>query len=195
VKEIQERANVDLTTGLPSLRGMMEALDLELIRSKRQKQPLALVIVEFTGVNLIRPESSQFDPDTGLRAAARMLKVGCREYDHVARIGDETFGLILPGMKQETLGPKIEKIQEMVSKIFPHSQDNVAVRLALGWALYPDDADTGKLLMAVAEGRKEMRVNGSTESLLALHAQNRSEAKVAQHADAVHDFESKFESK
>jgi diguanylate cyclase (GGDEF)-like protein/putative nucleotidyltransferase with HDIG domain len=195
VKEIQERAHVDLTTGLPSLRGMMEALDIELIRSKRQKQPLALIVVEFTGVNSIRPESSQFDPDTGLRAAARMLKVGCREYDHVARIGDETFGLILPGMKHETLAPKIEKIQEMVSKIFPHSQDNVAVRLALGWALYPDDADTGKLLMAVAEGRKEMRVNGSTESLLALHAQNRSEAKVAQPADAVHDFESKLESK
>ncbi len=175
VKEIQERANVDLATGLPSLRGMTEALDLELVRSKRQKQPLAVVIVEFTGVNLLRPESSQFDPDTGLRTAARLLREGCREYDHIARIGDETFGLIMPGMKRETIGPKIAKLQETVSRIFPHSADNEAIRFALGSALYPDDADTSKLLMAVAEGRKAMQVGGSPESLLALHAQNRVE--------------------
>jgi hypothetical protein len=83
--------------------------------------------------------------------------------------------MILPGMKRETMGPKIQKMHAAAEMVFPPVAGYGPVRFAIGTAFYPDDADTSKLLLAIAEGRNEMRIGGSTESLLALHAHNRSE--------------------
>jgi diguanylate cyclase (GGDEF)-like protein/putative nucleotidyltransferase with HDIG domain len=172
VKELHERASMDLTTGLPTLRAMMQALDLELIRAKRQNQSLAVLVAQFSGLSSLEPETSNSDVDYGLREAARLLKTVCREYDHVARIGDDTFTLILAGMKRENLGDKIEKVHTGVMNTFPQLIENGMIRFGVGWAGYPDDADTSKALLAIAEGRNEMRMGSSTENLLAMHGHN-----------------------
>jgi diguanylate cyclase (GGDEF)-like protein/putative nucleotidyltransferase with HDIG domain len=189
VKELQERASVDLVTGLPTLRAMTQALDLELIRAKRQDQSLAIVVAQFTGLSALQPEASTSEADRGLREVARLLKTGCREYDHVARIGDDTFAMILPGMKSEALGHKIEKLHGAVLKMFPQLIKNGTIRFGVGWALYPDDADESKLLLAIAEGRNEMHTGGSTETLLAMHAHNRKETESPATAQAQLGFE------
>jgi diguanylate cyclase (GGDEF)-like protein/putative nucleotidyltransferase with HDIG domain len=189
VKEIEERANMDVTTGLQNLQGLTEALEVELIRSKRQKQPLAVIVAEFAGVVSLNGDPSHPQTDGALRSIAQFLKEGCREYDHVARIGDDTFAMILPGMKRETIGFKIETLYSTVSKTFPQWIENGTVRFALGTALYPDDADTSKLLLAVAEGRNEKRASGPAESLLALHAHNRAEVEPARHEETAFDLE------
>jgi diguanylate cyclase (GGDEF)-like protein/putative nucleotidyltransferase with HDIG domain len=173
MKELQERSSVDLMTGLPTLRAMTQALDLELIRAKRQDQSLAVVVAQFSGLSS-QPETSNSE-DRGLRDAARLLKTGCREYDHIARIGDDTFAMVLPGMKREALGHKIEKLHTAVANIFPQWIKNGTIRFGVGWALYPDDADTTKLLLAVAEGRNEMRTGSPSENLLAMHKHNHQE--------------------
>jgi len=184
VRELQERANMDLTTGLPTLRTMTQTLDLELIRAKRQNQSLALVVVQFSGLSLPEPEASSPDVDLWLREAARLLRTGCREYDHVARVADDTFAMVLPGMKRETLGQKIEKLHAAALTSFPQLNEDGTIRFAIGWALYPDDADTSKLLLAVAEGRKEMRAGSATENLLALHSHNQKETESISSRDA-----------
>ena len=177
VRELEERANMDVITGLPTLRTMTQTLELELIRAKRQDQSLAVVIAQFAGLSSPQPETSNPDIDPWLREAARLLRNGCREYDHVARVGNDTFAMILPGMKRETLGYKIEKLHTAALRSFPQLTEHGAIRFEIGWALYPDDADTGKLLLAIAEGRKQMRTGSVTENLLALHAHNRRETE------------------
>ena len=158
--------------GIATLRAMMQALDLELIRAKRQNQPLAVIVAQFSGLSSLKPETSNSDVDCWLRETARLLKTVCREYDHVARIGDDTFTLILAGMKRENLGDKIEKVHTAVMNTFPQLIENGTIRFGVGWAGYPDDADTSKALLAIAEGRNEMRMGSSTENLLAMHAHN-----------------------
>jgi diguanylate cyclase (GGDEF)-like protein/putative nucleotidyltransferase with HDIG domain len=175
MKELQERADIDSSTGLPSMGAMMQALDVELIRAKRQDQSLAVVVAQFSGLSSVQAETPDSDADGCLREAASLLKTSCREYDHVARTGDDTFTLILPGMKHETLSHKLEKMQAAVSRTFPQLMQSGTVRFGVGWALYPDDADTSKLLLAIAEGRNEMRTGGLAEDLLALNSHNRKE--------------------
>ncbi len=177
VKELQERANVDLVTGLPTLRAMIQSLDVELIRAKRQDQSLAVIVVQFPGLSALQPVTPNSELDRGLREAAHLLKNGCRQYDHVARIGDDTFAMILPGMRRGTLGHKITKLHRSVMNIFSELIDNGTIRFGVGWALYPDDADSSKMLLAVAEGRIEMPTGSSTENLLALNAHNRKETE------------------
>jgi diguanylate cyclase (GGDEF)-like protein/putative nucleotidyltransferase with HDIG domain len=189
VKELQERASIDLISGLPTLRAMTQALDLDLIRAKRQNQSLAVIVAQFSGLSSLQPETSNSYGDRAVCEAARLLKTGCREYDHVARIGDDTFALILPGMKRETLSHKIEKLHTAVLSIFPQLIKNETIRFGVGWALYPDDADTSKLLLAIAEGRNEMRTGSSTENLLALHVHNRQETQSPVTAESQLGFE------
>jgi diguanylate cyclase (GGDEF)-like protein/putative nucleotidyltransferase with HDIG domain len=177
VRELQERANMDLITGLPTLRIMTQTLELELIRAKRLNQSLGVIVARFSGLSSPRPATSNPYVDPGLREAARLLRNGCREYDHVARVGEDTFAMILPGMKRATLGDKIEKLHTAAARSFSQMMERGTIRFEIGWALYPDDADTGKLLLAIAEGRKEMRTGSATESLLALHEHNRSETE------------------
>ena len=82
-------------------------------------------------------------------------------------------------MKGEALGDKIEKLQTAALRSFPQMMEHGRIRFEIGWALYPDDADTAKLLLAIAQGRKEMRTGNVTENLLALHAHNRRETEIS----------------
>jgi diguanylate cyclase (GGDEF)-like protein/putative nucleotidyltransferase with HDIG domain len=168
VKEIQARANLDAVTGLPTLSGMTKALEVELIRAKRQNQPFALIILDFIGLDAVKPPATNLDRNWGLCAVAHLLKDVCREYDHVARVGPDTFTLILPGMRPKAIGQKVEELVAIVSRTFPQAIETGTMRFQLGASFYPDDADTLKLLLAIAEGRKETEHSGSTRSLLAL---------------------------
>jgi len=189
VKELQERASIDGVTGLPTLPAMTQAFDLELIRAKRQDQSLAVVVAQFYGLSSLQPENSDSDMNQKLREAACLLKTGCREYDHVARIGDDAFAMILPGMKREALGRKIEKLHSALSSIFAPLISDGTIRFGVGWALYPDDADTSKLLLAVAEGRNEIPNGSSPENLLALDARHRKETESPEIAETQLGFE------
>ena len=169
---------MDLTTGLPTLRAMMQALDLELIRAKREGQWLAVIVVQFAGLGSQQASASPSEVNSGLREAAESLRNSCREYDRVARIGDEKFALILPGMKREAIRSKIEKLNGPLRSVFPRLMKNGSVHLEIGSAFYPDDADTSKMLLTIAEGRNEMH-SGLEESLLALNEHNRREGEEA----------------
>ena len=41
---------------------------------------------------------------------AKAMKDSCRGFDHVARIGEDRFALLLPGMRREDLSRKIAKL-------------------------------------------------------------------------------------
>ena len=182
VKEIQEAASVDWITGLPHARAAMQALEVELTRAKRQRQHIAVVIVQFPGVNSLKPERGQPDPSEALRSIAKGLRDACRQYDHVARTGDESFTLILPGMKPTDVKYKIETVQVTAFNAFQQLMFDGTIGFAIGESFYPDDADTAKLLVAIAEGRKAAHAIDMTASLTALQAHNRKEAESAQPA-------------
>jgi diguanylate cyclase (GGDEF)-like protein/putative nucleotidyltransferase with HDIG domain len=173
VKELQERASMDVTTGLPTLRAMHEALDVELVRAQRQSQTVALVLLRFGGLAALRPQGTQFEVDEALRGVARLLRASCRGYDHIARIGDETFTMILPGMKQKPLAIKLERLYAASARIFPELLENGTIRFEVGWAHYPEDAVTAKLILAIAEGRLDRQTGSLSENLLALHTHHR----------------------
>ena len=184
VRELQERANMDVVTGLPTLPAMNQALDGELIRAQRDGQCFAVLLVRFTGLDALGHDASRFDEDQAMQNAAKALKNGCRQYDTVARVGDDAFGIIFPGMKIEALGEKIEALEASLLRELPRKAYKIPALFRFGWALYPDDAATSKLLMAIAEGRAELQSSSAAENLLALHAQNRQGQEQPQQAAA-----------
>jgi hypothetical protein len=65
---------------------------------------------------------------------------------------------------------------------------NGTIRVGIGWAHYPDDAATSKLLLAIAEGRSEKQTGSLTENLLALHSHNRKETETPAAAETPVDL-------
>jgi diguanylate cyclase (GGDEF)-like protein len=174
VRELQERAHMDVVTGLPTKAALTQSLDVELVRAQKHGQCLAVVLIHFAGLDPVGGAAlHRQDADRIAQSAAKALKQGCREYDTVARVADDTFVIIFPGMKAEPLGEKIDALEAGLSRELPRRNDHAPTHFRFGWALYPDDAATTKLLMAIAERRSEMQAGSATENLLALHAQNR----------------------
>jgi putative nucleotidyltransferase with HDIG domain len=181
VKELEERASMDLATGLPTSRAMNQALEVEISRAQRQGLTMALLVIRFAGLASLRSQESVWE---ALQEVAQLLRNTCREYDHVARIDDETFTLILPGMKPKPLALKIEKLHAMAMDTFAELMKSGAMRFEVGWAHYPDDAVTAKLMMTVAEGRRDQQTGSLAENLLALHARHRTPAETSENAKA-----------
>lgn len=180
VRELQERASMDMTTGLPTLRAMTQALEVEVSRSQRQNNTVALLVIRFGGLTALNSQQSEFDPSGAALAIARLLRNTCREYDHVARIADDTFTMILPGMKQVPLAIKVERLHAAATKLFPGLFENGTLRFEVGWAHYPDDAVTAKLMIAIAEGRRDNPAGSLSENLLALHTRHQRETENTQ---------------
>ncbi len=175
VRELQEHANRDVITGLPTMAAFVQALDVELIRAQRQSNSVAVLLVRFSGLDALREQGSAKGADRMLESAAKVLTDGCREYDTVARMGSDTLGVIFPGMKIEALAAKIEALQAQILSELPSQTFSGPPLFQFGWAIYPDDAATSKLLLAIAERRSEMQTGGVAENLLALHSQYRQE--------------------
>jgi GGDEF domain-containing protein len=157
-----------MATGLPALPAFVQALDGELVRAQRQSHSLAVLFVRFTDLEALGDKA--FDADYMLRGAAKALTNGCREYDTVARMGEDALGIIFPGMKIEALGEKIEALQAEILSQLPRRAALAPPLFHFGWAIYPDDAATSKLLLAIAERRSDMQTGGVAENLLALHS-------------------------
>ena len=176
VRELQERANRDTATGLPALPAFVQALDGELVRAQRQSHSLAVLFVRFTGLEALGDQASAkaldraFGAESMLRSSAKALTNGCREYDTVARMGEDALGVIFPGMKIEALGEKIEALQAEILSQLPRRASLAPSLFHFGWAIYPDDAATSKLLLAIAERRSDMQTGGVADNLLALHS-------------------------
>jgi putative nucleotidyltransferase with HDIG domain len=102
-KEAEVRANIDGLTDLPNAHLILQSLDAELARAHRFKQSLAVVVCELAGHRQTVEEFGQALGDQLLRTVARGLRGAFRDYDHVGRVGEATFALVLPGMKRDGL--------------------------------------------------------------------------------------------
>jgi diguanylate cyclase len=64
---------------------------------RRGGAPLALLLVQVDAFGRIHSDHGPTAADVVLRVAAQLINALMRDMDHVARLGDDTFALILPG--------------------------------------------------------------------------------------------------
>lgn len=94
---LRHHATLDHLTGLWNRRMILEQLDRELNRVRRERRPLTIAMVDidrFKGVNDAHGHAAG---DAVLRDAATVIRSQLREYDFIGRYGGEEFILLLPG--------------------------------------------------------------------------------------------------
>jgi diguanylate cyclase (GGDEF)-like protein len=96
LERLRHQPGRDPVTGLPDARAFHARLAEELARARRHGLPLAVVMIDLDHFAALNARHGRAAGDAVLAEAALVLKMALRETDIVARLGGDTFGIVLP---------------------------------------------------------------------------------------------------
>jgi len=150
-QQIEDLKLTDDLTGLPNKRAIMQALDLQISRSRRYQNPLSVVLVHIgLADSQIRALKSGTDPL--VLATARFLRDRLRWVDQIGRWEDNIFVLVLPETGQEETDGLVEKINaEQHNLLLPDGFEELHPTLTFGTAYWHKGDDMRTLLKRATE--------------------------------------------
>lgn len=104
----------DLDTGLPNRHQFFEHLESEIKRQRRTRGELCVMIIASENLKDIREQHGNASAQTLLRHIGLGIRKGLREVDMLARIDEESFGVILPETPMQGAFWVGERIREQV---------------------------------------------------------------------------------
>ncbi len=139
LEELSYKTEHDPLTGLSNRRVFERVLDQEMERSRRNKTPLSLAILDIDNFKSINDTWGHLKGDEVLIDFGEMLAHGSRRYDLVARIGGEEFAVILSGVglfkAQQLLQRLLDKTREL-SFSTPDNNDKFSITCSAGVVCY-----------------------------------------------------------
>ncbi len=102
----------DPLTGLWNRGAIIDALQRELARVRREKAPVGLLMVSIDGLKDINDKYGHMAGDAAIRATARELRASLRPYDAIGRYGGEAFVIIVTGCDSRSSMKQAERFFE-----------------------------------------------------------------------------------
>jgi len=152
-----DSATTDYLTGLPNARSLFRQLDAEIGRCKRDRRGLAIIVCDLDGFKQINDQFGHLVGNQVLEAVAMKLKLACREYDYVSRMGGDEFVVIAPGLNRDGVEEICTRIHNVASKGALEICGGVELSVSVGVAFYPDDTDDAAQLLVEADKRMYVR--------------------------------------
>jgi len=158
-RQAESSATTDYLTKLPNARSLFLQLDSELSRGKRHDTPLTVLVLDLDGFKLVNDRFGHLEGNKVLHAVATGLKLACREYDYVARMGGDEFVVLLPGVNPLDVEAKIAQFRGVVRDVGHAIFSGGALTASVGAAHFPGDGNDAEQLLAEADRRmyKEKR--------------------------------------
>jgi len=166
----------DPLTGLFNRRYLEESLEREISKAKRQRIPLALIMLDADHFKNFNDNYGHLAGDVVLKHLSDLLVRNSRREDIACRYGGEEFVLVLPGTDRKTARQRAEDLRTIVQNGAPivHNDKQLPnVTISLGISLLPDHGDTAGSLIDTAdkalyqakeEGRNRVVVAAKTEN-------------------------------
>lgn len=164
---------IDPITGLVNRRRFLEELEREHHRATRSWDSYAVLIVDVDGLGQVNESHGQPVGDQALEEFASALKRARREYDIVARLDGDDFGLLLPGADPVAAEAVSERIALALRELVV--ADGLALSGCVGAAVWqPGSRDKGadvldraqrSLEAAQRKGRAHLAVEGEVRGL------------------------------
>ncbi|MEW6690693.1 MAG: EAL domain-containing protein, partial [Pseudomonadota bacterium] len=150
--ELAHKANYDSLTNLANRNLLCDRVAHAITRGQRYKAGIALCVIGLDEFRLINDSLGYAAGSEVLRAVAARLRSRFRAVDTIARPGGDEFALLLvdqPG--DPSLGPQVQRLQEVFSQPFPAAERDVHLSAAIGVAVFPQDGDEAETLLKRAE--------------------------------------------
>ncbi len=140
---IEELANNDQLTGLPTMRLVEDRFAIALAGAKRNYTVLALLFIDLDDFKQVNDRNGHAAGDLVLQETAKRLKTALREYDTVGRIGGDEFLIILGNLDNDDMNLFMiaERLLSAVSEPVKTGNSLLTITASIGGALYPQHGD------------------------------------------------------
>jgi diguanylate cyclase (GGDEF)-like protein len=139
---VQELAITDGLTDVFVRRYFLERLREEIERARHFSTKLSFLMIDIDHFKQCNDEFGHLVGDTVLRETASIMKKNLREIDIIGRYGGEEFSVMLPDTAKDgalVVGERLRKAVE--STAISAYDETINVKISIGIATYPDDAD------------------------------------------------------
>ncbi|MHC6202416.1 GGDEF domain-containing protein [Breznakiellaceae bacterium SP9] len=156
----RRRVIIDEQTGLYNRRFLEDSIRDRFARGSVGLRKIALLMMDIDKVHDINNKHGQEAGDTVINRVADIIRTFTRSNDIAARLSGDEFAVLLPDTNGANAKIIAERIRESVfSSIIrvpekPGSRDKieVAIRISIGIAVAPDNADSIEALSIAADG-------------------------------------------
>lgn len=149
---VQELADRDPLTKLANLRFAKERLQLSLELAARHNDKLAVLFLDLDGFKAVNDTYGHEKGDDILIEVASRLVEHARSADTIARVGGDEFIVVLTGIKgTEDVDLVAEKLVSVINEPYTIGDDTVQLGVSIGIAMYPEDGDSDKQLLKMAD--------------------------------------------
>lgn len=171
-RELNELLRQDSMTGLLKHARIKEEMGRELMRSRREKTPLSVVMLDIDRFKQVNDEYGHATGDLVICALANLLRQRLRRTDRIGRYGGEEFMAVMPNCDPGKAGEVIDQVREHFEAIpFAGPEGEFFVTLSAGVAATPglENAANGDALLAASDealykakngGRNQVRIAG-----------------------------------
>jgi diguanylate cyclase (GGDEF)-like protein/PAS domain S-box-containing protein len=149
---ILELAYHDSLTSLPNRRLFADRLELSLSQVRRNRRPLAVMLIDLDGFKLVNDTLGHVKGDYLLKQVAVRLKTAVRAGDTVARLGGDEFGILLQDFShKDDISTIASKILDGFVEPFVIDHQAFPITLSAGIGLFPHDGTDGDTLVKNAD--------------------------------------------
>jgi len=131
---LQHQASHDALTGLWNRPAILEILDREMTRARRERTKLTVVLADLDHFKQINDTHGHLAGDSILRQAAGRMVENIRPYDFIGRYGGEEFIIVLPGLAEEPFSRLTQLHQAISERPFAYEDKSFRITSSFGAA-------------------------------------------------------------
>jgi diguanylate cyclase (GGDEF)-like protein len=147
-------ASTDSLTGAANRRRLLEALDIETGRAKRNGLPVSLLALDIDHFKHVNDTWGHQVGDQVLRDLVLNVKKTMRPHDILGRIGGEEFMVLLPDTPQAAAATLAERIRKQVEgMVVTHPQGALNITVSIGVAEFGKDGEAADQVIKAADDR------------------------------------------
>jgi diguanylate cyclase (GGDEF)-like protein/PAS domain S-box-containing protein len=150
---LQRQSERDPLTQLYNRRHMLDSLERELARARRNQSTVGIVMIDVDHFKLYNDTHGHGAGDAVLRSLGAFLKNQARKEDIACRYGGEEFVLVMAGINEENLLNRCEFLRRNVKQMTVEyaGQQLNPITLSMGAAIFPQHGETIEAVLNVAD--------------------------------------------
>ncbi|MEW6314393.1 MAG: EAL domain-containing protein [Pseudomonadota bacterium] len=149
---IRHLAHFDSLTNLPNRHLLLDRLNQELAKARRNDTMLAVMFIDLDRFKVINDTLGHAVGDLLLQAVAERLSRCIRQADTVSRQGGDEFVVVLPDISHAQDAAQVaQKFLQALAEPFLLGGHELHVTPSIGISLYPDDGTDADTLMKNAD--------------------------------------------
>ena len=147
LSQASEMVRVDPLTGALNRKGMEEAMQREVARTRRQNAPLAIALLDIDNFKQINDNLGHRTGDLALQHLANVTRETIRPQDTLVRYGGEEFVIILPDTSMEEAVKAMERVQrELTRRYFLSDNNKLLITFSAGVSVLSGTEETSETI-------------------------------------------------